>query len=62
MHWSVQQTKPVSSEWKKETLEFTLPAVDAYPVLKRGLLGCRFSIPAGQEELWLKDIDLEELP
>lgn len=61
-YWSVQQTKPVSSEWKKETLEFTLPAVDAYPVLKRGLLGCRFSIPAGQEELWLKDIDLEELP
>lgn len=61
-YWSVQQTKPVSNEWKKETLEFTLPAVDAYPVLKRGLLGCRFSIPAEQEELLLKAVELEELP
>lgn len=61
-YWSFMQTRPVSGEWKKEKLEFTLPSADAYPVLKRGLLGCRFQIPAEQEELWLKDIELEELP
>lgn len=61
-YWAFLQTKPVSNEWKKETLEFTLPGVDAYPVLKRGLLSCRFAIPAGQEEFLLKDVELEELP
>lgn len=61
-YWSVQQTKPVSNEWKKESLEFTLPSVEAYPVLKRGLVSCRFSVPAGQEEFLLKGVELEELP
>ncbi len=61
-YWSFGETIPVSEEWKKFSMEFRYPTEKEYPYLKRGLLSCRFSIPDGQKELFLKGIELEELP
>ena len=61
-YWSFTQTLPVQETWKKHSLEFRYPTEQEYPYLKRGLLACRFAIPDGQLELFLKGIELEELP
>ncbi len=61
-YWSFGRVKPVSEHWKKHSLEFLYPSAEQYPYLKRRLLGCRFSIPSGQQELLLKGIEFEQIP
>lgn len=61
-YWSFGETMPVSEQWKKHSMEFRCPTEQEYPYLKRGLISCRFTVPAGQMELFLKGIELEELP
>ncbi len=61
-HWSFGQTKRVSENWTRQTLEFVYPGESKYPHHRRRLLSIGFSVPAGQEELFLKDVSLELLP
>lgn len=61
-YWYVRQIKRISGKWTKYALEFTYPTEEAYPYLKRRLVGCQFAIPAGQTEFLLKDLVFEQLP
>ena len=61
-HWSFGQIKRVSEHWTRQTLEFVYPGESKYPHHRRRLLSIGFSVPAGQEELFLKDVSLELLP